>query len=108
MTCVKQTVTATIVATNSRCYVATNHCLNPQTTCPRAGLPTGQGYELCKSICQQPGHAEINALELAGSAAVGATMYLEGHTYACEPCKTAARNAGIREIIFGAPPSVGG
>ncbi|MCD1645281.1 DNA cytosine methyltransferase [Aurantimonas coralicida] len=103
--CVKQRVMATIVAADGRRFVGENDCETPQTVCPRAEMPTGVGYELCKSICRQTGHAEINALKVAGEAARGATLYLEGHTYACEPCKSACEDAGVLEIIIGSPPA---
>lgn len=101
--CVKQHVTATIVTTDGDRYVGTNHCMKPQAVCPRADLPTGVGYELCKSVCAQTAHAEVNAVRLAGKEAIGATLYLEGHTYACDPCKATAASAGIVEIIIGSP-----
>lgn len=103
--CVKQTVTATIIAVDGRRFVGTNHCENPQQICPRAGLATGVGYELCRSVCRQPAHAEVNAVAAAGDAARGAVLYLEGHTYACAPCLSAADRAGITEIIYRAPPA---
>lgn len=102
--CVKQTVTATVVTPAGKQWSATNHCMTPQVTCARAGMPTGEGYELCRSVCRQPAHAEVNAIKFAGKNARGATLYLEGHTYACEPCQTAARAAGIAQIIIGEPP----
>lgn len=102
--CVKQTVTASVVAPNGDQFIATNHCMNPQTECPRAGMPTGVGYELCVSVCQQPAHAEVNAVRFAGDAARGATLYLQGHTYACDSCQAAAREAGIVRVVIGAPP----
>jgi hypothetical protein len=101
--CAKQTVTATVVAKNGARYVGTNHCMNPQTVCPRGGMATGQGYELCKSVCQQHAHAEVNAILLAGGAARGASLRLEGHTYACESCKEVARKYGIAGIVIEEP-----
>lgn len=101
--CVKQVVKATVVAPNGTHFVATNYCDTPQTTCPRAGMPTGVGYELCKSVCNQQGHAEVNALKLAGKHAKGATVYVEGHSYACENCTRAAHAAGAT-IVVGKPP----
>ena len=101
--CVKQTVTATVVTASGDRYVATNHCMNPQAECPRGDMPTGVGYELCRSVCKQDAHAEVNAVQFAGAEARGATLYLEGHTYACESCKAAARDAGIKQVIIGAP-----
>lgn len=102
--CVKQVVKATVIALDGERFVGMNHCMKPQTTCPRAGMPTGVGYELCKSICEQDAHAEVNAVRLAGPAAIGATLYLEGHTYACQSCQDAAKAGGIAEIIVGQPP----
>lgn len=101
--CAKQTVTATIIAADGRRFVGTNFVRNPQPTCPRGDLPTGVGYEMCREICDQFGHAEINAIAAAGVAACGGVLYLEGHTYACDPCKAAAWLAGIRMIVIGAP-----
>lgn len=102
--CAKQTTTATIVAPDGSRYVGTNDCVTPQKVCPRAGMPTGVGYELCTSICRQTGHAEVNACREAGPKADGATLYLEGHYYACEACKAAATKAGVVAIVLGAPP----
>lgn len=101
--CAKQTTRATIIAPDGRRFVGTNDCRNPQPTCPRAGMPTGVGYELCQSVCQQTGHAEANACRAADGQAHGGALYLEGHYYACEPCKTAAKEAGV-EIVIGPPP----
>jgi len=102
--CAKQTVRATIVTPEGYRFVATNYVLNAQATCPRGGMPTGEGYHLCREVCMQVGHAEINALRIAGKFARGATLYLEGHTYACEPCKAACDEAGIVALVIGAPP----
>lgn len=101
--CAKQTVTATVVARDGRRFVGTNYCRNAQPACPRSGMPSGIGYKLCRDICEQPAHAEVNALMAAGEHAEGATLYLEGHTYACESCKAAADAAGVARIVIGAP-----
>lgn len=103
--CAKQTVFATILTPDGRRFISTNYVANPQPVCPRGDMPTGVGYELCKSVCQQGAHAEVNAIREAGGNARGATLYLEGHTYACEPCKAAAEAAGIVEIVIGGPPA---
>lgn len=96
--CAKQVVTATLVAKNGMRFEATNHCDNPQQTCPREGMLTGEGYELCKTVCGQGAHAEINAISLAARHAKGATLHLKGHTYACGSCLSAAEKAGVLEI----------
>lgn len=102
--CLKAQVRATLVALDGRWFVGTNGVSVPQEVCPRAGSPSFVGYEACKEICQQPAHAEVSAINLAGDAARGATIYLEGHFAACPDCQAAADAAGIAQIIVGAPP----
>ncbi len=103
--CAKQTVTATLVAIDGRRFVGTNECATPQTVCPRAGMKTGEGYHLCRQICHQDAHAEVNAVLIAGPKnSNGATIYLEGHTYACEPCKKFVAEFGVVAIVIGCPP----
>ena len=97
--CVKQTVTATVMATNGDLYIATSHCMRPQVICPRAEMPTGEGYHLCRDICLQPAHAELNALAFAGMRAIGAKLIVEGHTYACNSCEVGARAAGVVTLV---------
>lgn len=82
-------------------YVGRNDCANPQPVCLR--LP-GEGYDKCKSICDQAGHAEIEALKAAGEHARGSVAALTGHYWMCEPCGRALREAGVGAImIFPAP-----
>ena len=69
-------------------------------------IPSGQRYELCRSV-----HAEQNAIISAGFTSTnGATLYLAGidmETGAdiaapdcCEMCKRVVRNAGIKTVYF--------
>lgn len=102
--CAKQVVRATIISTDGARFVGENDCASPQVTCPRAGMKTGEGYHLCREICGQGNHAEVSAINVAGAEAEGATLYLEGHTYACEPCQSACKAAGILWIVIGSPP----
>jgi len=100
--CAKQEVKAVIVAIDGSVYEGTNFCNNAQNICPRdiQGYESGQGYYLCKDVCNQSAHAEINALKSAGKNAKGATLYLTGHTYACDNCKSACSDAGISKIVI--------
>ncbi|WP_368762050.1 hypothetical protein [Klebsiella pneumoniae] len=102
--CLKAQVRATLVALDGRWFVGTNGVRVPQEVCPRAGSPHFTGYEACKDICRQESHAEVSAINLAGEAARGATIYLEGHFAPCPDCQAAADAAGIAQIIIGAPP----
>ena len=95
--CAKRHVVCTLVSPNGQTFVGENSCDNPQTTCPR--LP-GEGYAKCKSICGQAGHAEIEALKVAGSAAFDSVAMLQGHYWICEPCGAALRDAGVRSITI--------
>lgn len=105
--CAKQVVTATLVDAEGNQYVGTNYCLTPQSSCPRADLPSGVGYEMCKNICNQPAHAEVNSIVLARKHKVKldeSVIYLEGHTFACSGCKAEAHSWGI-PILVEAPPN---
>jgi len=103
--CAKQVVTATLISQTGERFVGRNDCYRPQKTCPRGSMPSGVGYHLCGSECQQPYHAEVHAVIQAGNQASGATVYLEGHTYACKDCTDYCFEHGVKEIIVGAPPA---
>lgn len=95
--CAKQEVTAVLLSEDGAGFVGRNDCLNPQQTCPRT---EGEGYGKCKTVCRQTGHAEENAIRLAGQKAKGAIIYLQGHTYACDSCKATAHKAGVKEVVI--------
>lgn len=96
MTCAKARVFLTLINPDGRTWTGENWCQTPQAVCPR--LP-GEGYEKCKTICNQVGHAEIDALRLAGEGAKESTAILRGHTYACQSCQEAMFAAGVK--LFG-------
>lgn len=96
--CAKATVTCIIVSPEGRQFVGTNYCNNAQSICPRA---PGEGYEKCASICDQEGHAEEVAISLAGPAAIGATAYITGHTYACQKCQEKLFGGGVAFLSIG-------
>lgn len=99
--CAKTVVTCTLVTRNGEQITGQNLCRNPQHTCPRE---PGEGYEKCKTICDQVGHAEVVALSLAGPKAAGARAYLLGHTYVCQQCQVALFSAGVNSISVGVLP----
>ena len=98
--CAKQVVTATVITKNGEEFKSTNWCHNPQEVCPRLGMPSGEGYELCRDVCKQEGHAGVNAINLARDKSQGAILLLEGHTYACDNCKNYAKQHGIVDITI--------
>ena len=97
--CKKQTCIAIIVK-DGRFWIGSNWVENEQLQCPRKDLPSGVGYEMCKNICNQPHHAEVDACINAGENAKDATLYLIGHTYCCDNCKKVMEEYGIKEIII--------
>jgi len=101
--CAKQEVIA-IIDHNGTYFIGSNWCWDAQQTCPRKDMPSGEGYELCESVCKQNAHAEVDACFNAGPSASGATLYLIGHTYCCDNCKSVMAKAGIKEVIIGKLP----
>jgi len=101
--CVKQETIA-IIENNGQYWIGSNWCNNSQDECPRVGMKTGEGYELCESICKQNSHAEVDACYTAGRDAYGGTLYLLGHTYCCDNCKQVMNKFGIKEVIIGKIP----
>lgn len=104
--CAKQVVTATLITRGGQRFVGRNDCLNPQSTCPRdeQGYKSGEGYHLCKEVCEQLAHAEVIACLRAGyENARGSTIYLEGHSYACKDCRELAAVYGVKRIVIGQP-----
>jgi deoxycytidylate deaminase len=80
--------------------IGENDCATPQAACPRE---IGEGYEKCKTICGQAGHAETEALRKAKESNInlrGATAYLRGHYWMCEPCGAALREAGVSFVTI--------
>jgi len=99
--CAKTATRCTIVTQQGEYFVGENWCRNPQEVCPRQ---PGEGYEKCRSICKQEGHAEEVVVVLAGDKAKGGIAYLEGHTYACMECQHTMFGAGIKSFSIGKPP----
>ena len=95
MTCAKVRVIAKLLTLDGEEFVGENLCNTPQQTCPRG---PGEGYEKCKTICKQPCHAEvaaINACTLAGSEPRGGSMTVS-YYYFCDNCQRAMNQLGIR------------
>jgi deoxycytidylate deaminase len=89
-----------LIINNGRAWSGTNNCDNEQRICPRIGYPTGTHYEMCKEICKQQGHAEEMACKQAGEEARGGTLYLAGHTYACDNCIKIMKQYGIKRLMI--------
>lgn len=91
MTCAKAIVVALLEGQSGRWYVGSNACRSPQPVCPRE---PGEGYEKCRTICDQVGHAEIVAIDLAGEDARNGNM-LVGYHYVCDLCSAKMKELNI-------------
>jgi deoxycytidylate deaminase len=99
MTCAKRHVIAYIMDGDRIVAAGSNRCHSPQTTCPRA---PDEGYEKCRSICHQTGHAETMAIWNAAERGVdlnaddhGLRLVVVGHHRACDMCASAAASVNM-------------
>lgn len=89
----KQTAAGTYV--DNLLIFAVNYCEYQGDNCPRLNMPSGQGYELCKA-----NHAEANLaakIKASGKMSDG-IAWVAGHYWACEPCASALKAVGVKEI----------
>jgi len=100
--CCKRPVVAVLVTPSGEVFIGGNRITRPQPVCPRKeqGFEDRKGWHLCKELCGQVAHAEIDALNQAGQKALGGKFYLIGHWTACDDCARAIEKAGVSlEII---------
>ena len=98
--CAKQNVVSVLVSTTSKVFIGYNGCNKEVLTCPRVGMESGYGYELCDIICSQVHHSETGACKQAGIEANGSTIYLLNHTYCCNNCIEVMKEYGVKQVIF--------
>ncbi len=73
--------------------------------CPRKllGYRSGTGYEICKTVCGQKGHAEVVAIRNAlnkTKSLKGASLYLDGHWWICKNCWNRIIEVGIGRVYL--------
>jgi deoxycytidylate deaminase len=116
--CVKAHVTAVLVSSDGDVFQSTNFCRMPQTVCPREtqGFAPGQGYHLCKDVCGQRGHAEVNVIDFALGHGLhkvrNAKLYVDydlkveaavNPARVCGECQDYAKQAGVGDVVLGKP-----
>lgn len=98
MTCAKVVVKATLTMPDGKVFVGENFCINPQEVCPRG---PNEDYEKCRSICNQPMHAECNAIwsalatDYSKDDFTKATMHV-AHKRICHACQEIIDLYGIK------------
>jgi hypothetical protein len=101
ITCAKQQVYCILLNNhNNICSFGSNYCNTPQKLCPRTGSESGIGYDLCKSICNQQYHAEIDDIHNINESSNPITMILINHHYCCDNCLNKLKEIGVRNFIF--------
>lgn len=104
--CIKQTVMAAITTKNNEIIFGFNGINNKDVLeCPRVleNMKTGEGYHLCKEVCNQASHAEVEAINNANINKIDikdSSLYLIGHTYCCDNCLDKISKAGIKELFI--------
>lgn len=100
--CRKRQVIAVLMTKAGNVFIGGNRITSPQSECPRhlRGLKNGKGWELCKEICGQIAHAEVDALNQAGDKARGGHLYLIGHHIACDDCTQKMTGAEVTHEII--------
>lgn len=102
--CLKQS-TAAVVVKNGGIVGRGANAGKRVDVCPRIvhNCPTGTGYEYCKDVCKQEGHAEIMAIRDASKKTKilkGASLYLAGHWWICKPCWDEIIKVGISRVYL--------
>jgi Cytidine and deoxycytidylate deaminase zinc-binding region len=98
--CAKQVVFCEIHTIDGDTYIGSNHCRNPQLKCPRE---PGEGYDKCKTICNQFAHAEVSALNKALEADANLILshaIVYGHTRCCEDCQNTLKSNGVNWVMI--------
>ena len=118
-TCLRRKYGAIIVKNDEILSTGYNGAPRGRVNCSELGycnreqlnIPSGQRYELCRSV-----HAEANAIiSAARSEMLGATLYLVGRnaqtgellsdTTCCSMCRRQVINAGIKKVVVRNTPT---
>lgn len=100
MTCAKRRVRCILIDAEGRTAAGENWCATPVDFCPR---DAGEGYEKCRTVCNQVGHAEAVALAnwrtKYGLGHQPSAAVLVGHERVCDSCGNVLSGAGVRHTV---------
>ena len=102
MTCAKRQVFCELYDRyGNLASVGSNGCKKPQEVCPRE---PGEDYAKCELVCEQRGHAETVALDIAEeigwASLLDGKAIIYGHHRTCDECRKQLEEAGITRIEF--------
>lgn len=97
--CLRTEVYAMILTEDNKEVFGSNWINNKEVEeCPRKSSPSGVDYHLCREICNQEFHAEIDAIINAQKSELitwNSKMYIVGKDYCCNNCLNAMKSSGI-------------
>jgi deoxycytidylate deaminase len=97
MTCAKLVVKCILILPTGESFTGTNACANPQKECPRMPF---EGYAKCKTVCQQAGHAETQAIAAAAAWDLTDALAVVTHNYVCKHCQDSLKAVGITRLAL--------
>ena len=100
--CLDRTIIA-VIEYEGKIYIGTNGIKNKPTECPRSGCTINQGYELCRTVCHQPYHAEESAIvdwliDCDNIDKHDATISVFGAKAMCERCKALCEHYRLQVV----------
>ena len=100
--CLDRTIIA-VIEYQDKIYIGTNGIINVPTECPRSGCTINQGYELCRTVCHQPYHAEESAIidwliDCGNFDEHDATISVYGAKAMCERCKALCEHYKLQVV----------
>ena len=101
--CLDRTIIA-VIEYQDKIYIGANGIKNTPTECPRSGCTINQGYELCRTVCHQPYHAEESAIIdwlMANCDNIDkhdATISVFGAKAMCERCKALCEHYKLQVV----------
>jgi hypothetical protein len=101
--CKHNNVYALLLLPDGSSYVGQNLRLNDSPTCPRGDSAPSTNYDICTTVCNTVGHAEYVAIMAAlfrreTADLRGGKMWIFGHNYQCENCRTMCEHYGITVV----------
>jgi len=101
--CLKLKVIAMLETVEGNLYYGVNNINNDKITeCPRLNNSIRNDYSLCKTVCKQDNHAEVDAIDncLANNDTPNDGIIFLSHNRSCGDCISYMSKHNIKEIIF--------
>ena len=100
--CLDRTIVA-VIEYPGKIHIGTNGIINVPTECPRSGCTINQGYEVCRTVCKQPYHAEEAAIidwliDCSNFDEHDATISVYGAKAMCERCKAMCKHYKLQVV----------